>query len=57
MKIEYLEEFVTLADMKYYHTAAGKLFISQSALSKHIQALEASMHVQLFERGGPPAQL
>ncbi len=51
MKIEYLEEFVTLADMKYYHTAAGKLFISQSALSKHIQALEASMRVQLFERG------
>ncbi|MCD8367057.1 MAG: LysR family transcriptional regulator [Clostridiales bacterium] len=57
MKIEYLEEFVTLADMQFYHTAAGKLFISQSALSKHIQALEASMHVQLFERGASGAVL
>ncbi|MCD7919188.1 MAG: LysR family transcriptional regulator [Clostridiales bacterium] len=57
MKIEYLEEFVTLADMQYYHTAAGKLFISQSALSKHIQALEASMRVQLFERGATGAVL
>lgn len=50
MKIEVLEEFVTLANTLNFGAAAQKSFISQSTLSKHISALEQELGCQLFER-------
>jgi len=50
MKIEYLNEFIVLAEEKSFSRAAAKLFISQSALTKHIRELETHYGVTLFER-------
>ena len=50
MKIEVLEEFVILADTLNFGAAAKKCFISQSTLSKHINALERELGCQVFER-------
>ena len=43
-------EFVVLAETCNYMEAADQLFISQSALSRHIKALEDELEVQLFDR-------
>lgn len=50
MKIDYLKDFVVLADTENYLEASETLFISQSSLSKHIKALETELGVSLFER-------
>ena len=50
MDIAYLREFVTLAETCSYMEAADQLFISQSALSRHIKTLEEELDVQLFDR-------
>lgn len=50
MEINYIKEFVILADVKNYLEASELLFISQSSLSKHIKSLERELGVSLFER-------
>lgn len=50
MRIEYLKDFVILAKHANFLTASDELYISQSSLSKHIQALEKELGVQLFNR-------
>jgi LysR family transcriptional activator of glutamate synthase operon len=50
MEIDYLKEFVKLAEVGNYLEASEQLFISQSSLSKHIQSLEEELKVQLFDR-------
>lgn len=50
MEINYLKEFVVLAETGNYLQAAEALFISQSSLSKHIQAMEKELGVPLFDR-------
>lgn len=50
MDIQYLCEFVVLAELCNYQEAAEALHVSQSALSKHIQKLEEGLDKPLFER-------
>lgn len=50
MNIEYLHEFIVLSKRLNYHDAAKELNISQSALSKHISALENYYGTPLFVR-------
>ena len=50
MEIELLNEFLVLTQCLNYRSAAEKLFISQSVLSRHIQNLESLLGVALFER-------
>lgn len=50
MELDYLREFVTLAESGNYLRAADELFIAQSALSRHIQSLEKELGGQLFTR-------
>ncbi|MGN1103379.1 MAG: LysR family transcriptional regulator [Candidatus Coproplasma sp.] len=50
MEINYLKEFVHLADVGNFLTAADDLFISQSSLSKHIKAIESELGTPLFNR-------
>lgn len=50
MNLNYLLEFITLAQIGKYHEASEVLFLSQSSLSKHIQALEHELGVPLFDR-------
>lgn len=57
MEIDYIREFVLLAETGNYMEAADKLFISQSSLSRHIKSLEADLGVQVFERTTRKVQL
>lgn len=57
MNIHHLREFITLAEVQNYLEAAEELFISQSTLSKHIQALEKELDVSLFTRSTRQVQL
>lgn len=50
MNTERLLEFQVLAQTLHYGTAASRLYISQSVLSRHIQSLEKELGVQLFTR-------
>ncbi len=51
MKLEYLEEFLTLAETGSYGTAAESMFISVSTLSRHIMLLEEELGAELLHRG------
>ncbi len=51
MKLEYLEEFLFLAQIGNYSAAAESLFLSESTLSRHIMALEKELGTELFVRG------
>lgn len=50
MKLEYLDEFLVLTQTGNFTVAAKDLQITQTALSRHIQQLEAELGVTLFER-------
>ena len=50
MDLNYLREFVVLAQTGNYMEAAEILYSSQSTLSKHIKSLEAELGVPLFDR-------
>jgi DNA-binding transcriptional LysR family regulator len=54
METEHLREFVTLAKYGSFTNAARELHLTQSALSKHIAALEREFDADLFvrDRGG-----
>lgn len=57
MDIQYLHEFVILAESCNFQEAAESLHVSQSALSKHIQKLEDEIGEVLFERSARSASL
>lgn len=50
MNIDYLQEFVTLAETMNYSEASDRLYMNQSTLSKHIKALEKELDVSLLDR-------
>lgn len=50
MEINYINEFITLAEIGNYLEAADALYLSQSTLSRHIQSVENDLGVQLFNR-------
>jgi DNA-binding transcriptional LysR family regulator len=52
MELEHIREFLILAETGNYCEAANRLFISQSALFKHIKTLEGEIGVPLFIRSG-----
>lgn len=51
MELKRLRHVVALADEKNFARAAERVHLSQSALSRSIQAAEAELEVQLFDRG------
>ena len=55
--IKWLNDFLALAETKQFSSAADKIYISQSALSKHIRALENEVGVDLFERSNSGVEL
>lgn len=50
MRIEYLREFLSVAERKNYMESAEDQFVSQAALSRHIQSLESEMKIDLLNR-------
>lgn len=50
MKLNLMREFIHLAQTKNYSKTAEELFITQSALSRHIVSLEEELNVKLIDR-------
>lgn len=50
MDIKYICEFVHLAETCSFQETATELYVSQSSLTKHIQAIEQELGVKLFNR-------
>lgn len=50
MNFQQIQYFLALADELHFWRTSEKIFITQSALSRHIKMLEQELGVQLFER-------
>lgn len=50
METKHIQEFITLAELGSSYAAAEKLFVSQSTLLRHIQAIEEEFGKTLFDR-------
>lgn len=50
MDIQQIKYFLALAEELHFWNTAEKLNITQSALTRHIQALESELNIQLFDR-------
>lgn len=57
MELNYLKDFVTLAQIRHFQEAADILYISQSTLSKHIKAIESELGQELFIRSRKRTEL
>ncbi|MCD7861989.1 MAG: LysR family transcriptional regulator [Lachnospiraceae bacterium] len=57
MELNYLQDFVVLADTLHFQEAANQLYISQSALSKHIKAIEKEFGQGLLNHSHRRVQL
>jgi LysR family transcriptional regulator, hypochlorite-specific transcription factor HypT len=57
MQIRWIEDFLTLADAKGFAKAAERRNVSQPTFSRHIQALEDWLGVELVDRRGARVQL
>ena len=57
MNIRHLEHFLAVAETGSFSRSADKLFITQSALSRSIQALESEVGGLLFDRVGKRIEL
>lgn len=57
MKLSIMQEFIRLADNKNFSKTAEELYMAQSALSRHIAALEGELGVRLIVRSKNSFQL
>ncbi len=57
MELRQLIYFLTISETKNFTRAAEKLFISQPALTKQINALESELDVKLFDRNNKSVAL
>ena len=57
MDISKLESFLVLADCKSFTKTAELRYLSQPAISKHIDSLEQELGVFLFDRNGKTVSL
>lgn len=55
--IKWIDDFLALAKYKKFSLAAESIYISQSALSKHIKAIENELGIVLFIRSNTKAEL
>lgn len=57
MDMRYLEEIVEVAACGSFSKAAESLFITQSALSKHVSSVEREFGIVIFDRSGGKLEL
>lgn len=52
MNMKWLKTFIVSANYENFRKASEELYLTQPAISKHIQRLEEYLNIQLFERKG-----
>ena len=57
INFQQLQYFLALADELHFWRTSEKMFITQSALSRHIRTIEQQLNVQLFERNNRNVKL
>lgn len=57
MELNWLEDFICVVEKGHFSRAASERFKTQSALSRHIQALESWVGTELLDRSQHPIQL
>ena len=57
MNFQQLQYFLALADELHFWRTSEKMFITQSALSRHIKTIERELGIQLFERNNRNVKL
>lgn len=57
MNINQLKYFVAVADQRSFTKAARQYFLTQTAITQQVRALEDSLGVQLLDRGSRPVSL
>ncbi|WP_425406548.1 LysR family transcriptional regulator [Hwanghaeella sp.] len=57
MNLRHLRTFVTIAETGSFQAASERLFLTQSAVSMQMKALEESLQAELFDRGKRPPVL
>ena len=57
MNIDWLQDFLALAEIRHFTKAASRRSISQAAFSRRIKSLEQWLGTQLIERGGSGVNL
>ncbi|GAB2571965.1 LysR family transcriptional regulator [Gracilibacillus alcaliphilus] len=57
MDIKWLKTFIIAAKFENFRKASEELFLTQPAITKHIQRLEEHLNIQLFERKGKAVRL
>ena len=57
MNINQLKYFITVAETRNFTRAAEQFFVSQTAITQQIHALEHSLDVTLFDRSRRPIEL
>ena len=51
INLKQLEAFVLTAEFRSFTKAAEALYLTQSTVSSHVSALEATLELRLFRRG------
>ncbi|OMP68397.1 LysR family transcriptional regulator [Domibacillus epiphyticus] len=57
MDIKWLQTFIKAAELENFRMASEELYVTQPAVTKHIQRLEDYLNIQLFERIGKSIKL
>ena len=57
IETKWLKDFITLADTLNFSKAAKLRYVTQSAFSRRIKALEINTNCQLFNRSKHPIEL
>ena len=57
MNINQLKYFVAVAEHRSFTKAANQYYLSQTAITQQVRALEATLEVQLFDRNSRPISL
>lgn len=57
MRLEWIEDLLAVLDAGSFTQAAEKRFLTQSAFTRRLQAIEAALGTELFDRSSRPAQL
>jgi len=57
MNINQLKYFVAVAEHRSFTKAANQYYLSQTAITQQVRALEAALEVQLFDRNSRPISL